>query len=66
MFGIYFKNHNDLRRLLTDYSFLGYPLRKDFPLSGYIELRYDDTLNSIVYEQVHLTQSYRYFTFQNP
>jgi NADH-quinone oxidoreductase subunit C len=66
MFGIFFFNHYDLRRLLTDYSFTGYPLRKDYPLSGYIEIRFDDSLNAIIYEPIVLSQAYRIFSFQNP
>jgi NADH-quinone oxidoreductase subunit C len=66
MFGIYFFNNKDLRRLLTDYSFIGYPLRKDYPLSGYIDVRYDDSINTIVYESVILNQAFRAFNFQNP
>jgi NADH-quinone oxidoreductase subunit C len=66
MFGIFFFNHYDLRRLLTDYSFTGYPLRKDYPLSGYIEIRFDDSLNTIIYEPIVLSQAYRIFSFQNP
>lgn len=66
MFGIYFYNHSDLRRILTDYGFSGFPLRKDFPLSGFIELRYDDSLGRIIYEPVTLTQEYRFFEFKNP
>ena len=61
MFGIMFKNHPDLRRILTDYGFDGHPLRKDFPLSGYYELRYDDSKKMIVQEPVELTQEFRSF-----
>lgn len=56
MFGITFKEHHDLRRILTDYGFKGFPLRKDFPLSGFVEVRYDDTVSHIVYEPVQLSQ----------
>lgn len=61
MFGIFFLNNSDLRRILTDYGFKGYPLRKDFPLTGYIEVRYDDELGYLVYEPVELTQELRFF-----
>jgi len=66
MFGIYFKNHPDLRRILTDYSFLGSPLRKDFPLTGYLEVRYEEATKSIVVEQLELTQELREFRLENP
>jgi NADH-quinone oxidoreductase subunit C len=66
MFGIFFINHCDLRRILTDYGFQGFPLRKDFPLTGFYELRYSDQKASIVYEQITLTQEYRYFNFVSP
>jgi len=65
MFGVFFKNHPDLRRILTDYGFKGHPLRKDFPMTGYIEVRYDDFPKRIVYETVSLTQEYRIFTLEN-
>ena len=66
MYGIKFTNHPDLRRILTDYEFEGYPLRKDFPLSGHTEVRYDDELKKVVYEKVNLPQAYRDFDFESP
>jgi NADH:ubiquinone oxidoreductase subunit C len=66
LFGIYFKNHNDLRRLLTDYGFSAFPLRKDFPLSGYLEVRYDEAKRRVVSEEVELAQEFRSFDFLNP
>ena len=66
MFGIFFFKHPDLRRILTDYGFEGYPFRKDFPLSGYIELRYNDEQKIVVYEQIELTQEFRLFDFLTP
>ena len=66
MYGILFSGHPDLRRLLTDYGFEGYPLRKDFPLSGYKEVRYDDEAKRVVYEPVKLTQDFRQFDFESP
>ena len=66
MFGIFFSNHCDLRRILTDYGFQGFPLRKDFPLTGFFELRYNDQKAVLVYEQVTLAQEYRSFNFLNP
>lgn len=66
MFGIFFYNHPDLRRILTDYGFEGFPLLKDFPLSGYLEVRYDFEQKKIVLEPIELTQEFRYFDFKNP
>ena len=66
MFGILFSGHPDLRRLLTDYGFRGHPLRKDFPTTGYTEVRYDDVQKRVVYEPVSLTQEYRQFDFMSP
>lgn len=66
MFGILFSGHPDLRRILTDYGFRGYPLRKDFPTTGYVEVRYDDAEKRVVYEPVSLTQEYRQFDFLSP
>jgi NADH:ubiquinone oxidoreductase subunit C len=66
MFGIFIVEHPDLRRILTDYGFLGHPFRKDFPLSGYVELRYDETNKYIVAEPLELSQEFRFFKFDNP
>jgi NADH-quinone oxidoreductase subunit C len=66
MYGILFTGHPDLRRLLTDYGFQGHPLRKDFPLTGYVEVRYDDEQKRVVYEPVALTQEFRTFDFESP
>ena len=66
LFGITFNNHPDLRRLLTDYGFLGHPLRKDFPLSGNVEVKYDLNEKKVVYEPIKLTQSFREFEFESP
>jgi NADH-quinone oxidoreductase subunit C len=66
MYGILFANHPDLRRLLTDYGFQGYPLRKDFPLSGHVEVRYDAEQQRVIYEPVKLTQAFRNFDFLSP
>jgi NADH-quinone oxidoreductase subunit C len=66
MYGITFSDHPDLRRLLTDYGFSGYPMRKDFPLTGYVEVRYDDELKRVVYQPVELIQEFREFDFMSP
>ena len=66
LYGIYFSGNPDLRRLLTDYGFDGHPLRKDFPLTGYVELRYDSEQKRVVYEPVKLTQEFRRFDFLSP
>ena len=66
MFGILFSGHPDLSRILTDYGFRGYPLRKDFPTTGYVELRYDEAQKRVVYEPVKLVQEYRQFDFMSP
>lgn len=66
MYGIPFSGHADLRRLLTDYGFEGHPLRKDFPTTGYVEVRYDDASKRVVYEPVELKQEFRNFDFMSP
>ncbi|MDF2115254.1 NADH-quinone oxidoreductase subunit C [Roseiarcaceae bacterium H3SJ34-1] len=66
MYGVLFADHPDLRRLLTDYGFEGHPLRKDFPMTGYVEVRYDDAQKRVVYEPVKLTQEFRQFDFLSP
>ena len=66
MFGIFFAGHNDLRRLLTDYGFEGHPLRKDFPLTGTVETRYDDAEKRVIYEPVTLAQEFRDFDYMSP
>jgi NADH:ubiquinone oxidoreductase subunit C len=66
MFGVYFTDNADLRRLLTDYGFEGFPLRKDFPLTGYLEIRYDDESQRVVYEPLELAQEFRVFNLNSP
>ena len=65
-FGIYFQGNRDLRRILTDYGFSGYPLRKDFPLTGFYEVMFDDKKHQVIYQPVSLAQEYRDFSHQNP
>jgi len=66
LFGIFFYNHPDLRRILSDYGFQGHPLRKDFPLTGYVEVRYDDSEKRVITEPVEIDQEFRYFDFGSP
>lgn len=66
MYGVFFTNHPDLRRILTDYGFEGHPFRKDFPLSGYVEVRYDDDVKRVVVEPVELSQEFRKFDLVGP
>ena len=66
LYGVFFAGHPDLRRLLTDYGFEGHPLRKDFPLTGYVEVRYDAEQQRVIYEPVKLTQDFRSFDFLSP
>ncbi|MES2833906.1 MAG: NADH-quinone oxidoreductase subunit C [Pseudomonadota bacterium] len=66
MYGVLFSDHPDMRRILTDYGFQGHPLRKDFPMTGYVEVRYDEAQKRVVYEPVKLTQEFRQFDFLSP
>ena len=66
MYGVFFKKHPNLKRILTDYGFIGYPLRKDFPLSGYIEMRYSELEKRVLNESLELSQEYRTFNFSSP
>lgn len=66
MFGVFFSNHPDLRRLLTDYGFAGHPFRKDFPLSGFVEVRYDDEVKRVVCEPIEMAQEFRKFDLGSP
>jgi len=64
--GIFFKGHKDLRRILTDYGFENFPLRKDYPMFGYVELKYNDFLNKLTFVPTELAQEYRIFNFKSP
>jgi NADH-quinone oxidoreductase subunit C len=63
MYGVFFKNHSNLKRILTDYGFEGHPLRKDFPLSGFVEMKYNETAKRVINESIELGQEYRTFKF---
>jgi NADH-quinone oxidoreductase subunit C len=63
---VFFSNNSDLRRILTDYGFEGHPLRKDFPLTGYVEARFDETQKRVILEPTEITQEFRFFQFENP
>lgn len=66
LYGVFFQNHPDLRRILTDYGFQGHPMRKDFPLSGYVEVNYDEKLKRVITQPLELTQEFRSFDFRSP
>ena len=66
MYGVFFKNHFNLKRILTDYGFEGHPLRKDFPLSGFVEMKYNETEKRVINEAIELCQEYRAFKFLSP
>ncbi len=66
LFGVFFSGHPDLRRILTDYGFEGFPFRKDFPQTGYVEVRYDDQKKYVLYEPIEFTQEFRYYDFMTP
>jgi NADH/F420H2 dehydrogenase subunit C len=66
LFGVFFSRHPDLRRILTDYGFEGFPFRKDFPQTGYVEVRYDDQKKYVLYEPIEFTQEFRYYDFMTP
>ena len=66
MYGVFFKNHSNLKRILTDYGFEGHPLRKDFPLSGFVEMKYNETEKRVINESIELCQEYRTFKFLSP
>jgi NADH:ubiquinone oxidoreductase subunit C len=66
LFGIFFSNHPDLRKILTDYGFEGFPLRKDFPVTGFVEVRFDNVTKRVICEPLELAQDYRFFTFESP